>query len=258
MATAASARIRLGKGGDDVEQDQQDTLGDTTGESGHGAQPDAHHHGQRDRCEGDGGCDLGAVDQAAEQVAPDLIGAEPMRGRRTGEAVEDVERLWVVGRDERGGDGAEQDEAHQEDADAAGPGAQDGAHRGKRAVRRRGVDRGIGQVGRQIGHHEEQNDDEDRALQHRVIARVDRIQHQASDAGAGEHDLDQDGAAEQPADSEAEHGDCGDNGVFQRVFADDQPLREAEAHPGADIRGGEGLKHGRAGEPGDVADPPGG
>ena len=58
--------------------------------------------------------DAPAVDQTREDVAAELVGAEPVRGRWRLEPVGEVLRIGVGGRDQRGG---ERDEDQQHDRD---------------------------------------------------------------------------------------------------------------------------------------------
>ena len=81
----------------------------------------------------------------------------------------------------------------------------------------RGSSQHLDQIGDEKGHRDEEREDERQALDHRVVAREDAVDHQPSDARHGEHALGDDGAAEQLADMEADEGDRRDQRVAHHV-----------------------------------------
>src|SRR6185503_15803296 len=75
------------------------------------------------------------------------------------------------------------------------------------AVADAGVDEPIEQVDHQVADDEADGDQQHDALNERIVAREHRVDHEATDAGQREDVLGDDGAADQRAELQAEHGD---------------------------------------------------
>ena len=74
-----------------------DALGPAAEETGRHAGEPAHQEHQRHRGDGDEEVEPGRHDHPAEDVAAELVGAEPVRGRRRLERRGGVARQRVVG-----------------------------------------------------------------------------------------------------------------------------------------------------------------
>src|SRR5262245_6134329 len=72
------------------------------------------------------------------------------------------------------------------------------------------VDPAIEEVDEQVAQDEADRDQQHHALHQRIVAREDRVHDEAADAGQSEDVLGDDGAADQRAELEPEHGDDGD------------------------------------------------
>ena len=97
----------------------------------------------------------------------------------------------------------------------------------QRAVPDPRIEVAVEQVDGEVDGHEQHRDEQDGGLGERVVALVDRPQHQAADAGQGEDLLDHHRAAEQDADLQPRHRDHRDQRVAERVLEDDQARRRA-------------------------------
>src|SRR5579859_384978 len=82
----------------------------------------------------------------------------------------------------------------------------------------------IGQVGEQVQHHDGHGKHQEPALQHRVVALVDRLPERLADARPGEDVLDQDRAADDPADRERDQRRDRQQRVPHYVPGDDPPV----------------------------------
>src|SRR5438045_3626542 len=82
-----------------------------------------------------------------------------------------------------------------------------------------GIDEAIEDVDQEVAHDEADRDQEYDALHERVVAREDGVHHEAADAGQGEDVLGDDGAADQRAKLQPQHGDHRDERVAQYVAA---------------------------------------
>ena len=78
----------------------------------HDADRHADRHRERDREHAFDQRDARAVDDAREQVAAELVGAEPVLGRRRHQHVHQVVLVGIVGRDQRREDAAEHEHQH--------------------------------------------------------------------------------------------------------------------------------------------------
>jgi hypothetical protein len=143
-ATTASARTRLGK-----EEMMSKTIRITRSQRvlsvrRQDAEQRPQHQGGGDRDQGDQHRHLRPEDEAAVEVASEMVGAQPMGGGGTGEAVEDVERVRVMRHDQRREDGGADDHDDDDGADRAAQrrddaaeGAPDGDEAGHREPCRR-------------------------------------------------------------------------------------------------------------------------
>ncbi|EFP02271.1 hypothetical protein CRE_29408 [Caenorhabditis remanei] len=84
----------------------------------------------------------------------------------------------------------------------------------------------VGEVGEVVEDHDRDRDDEEAALEHRVVAVEHGFVERASDAGPGEDDLDEDRAAHDAAERERDHRHRGQHRVAHRVGADDPAAGE--------------------------------
>src|SRR6185295_17196236 len=108
------------------------------------------------------------------------------------------------------------------------------------------IDEPIEDVDEEIAEDEAHGDQQHDTLHERVVAGEDRVHHQAADAGQREDVLGDDGAADQRAELEPEHGDHRDQGVAQDVTAHHAPLRQALGARRAHVVLGERLQQARA------------
>src|SRR5919201_3194510 len=90
-----------------------------------------------------------------------------------------------------------------------------------------GIDPAIQQVDEQIAHDEAERDQQDHALDERIVAREDRVDDEPSHARQREDVFRDDGTADQRAELKPEHGHDGDQRILQHMTADDDPLRKA-------------------------------
>src|SRR5581483_11341114 len=86
------------------------------------------------------------------------------------------------------------------------------------------VEHGVEQIDEEVDQHVAHCDDQHGALDHEVVADEDRLDGEAADARQGEDDLDDEGAADQPADLETGDRDEGEAGGPQGVAEQDVPL----------------------------------
>ena len=86
------------------------------------------------------------------------------------------------------------------------------------------------------------------ALDHRVVALVDRVEEEAAHAGQAEDLLDDHGAAEDLRDLEAEHGDHGDHRVLEAVLEHHHALAQPLGPGGAHVVLAQHLEEHGAGE----------
>src|SRR6266478_6327755 len=114
-----------------------------------------------------------------------------------------------------------------------------------------GIEETIDQVDAEVDHDEEHGGQEHRALHDGVVAVVDRLDREPSDARPRKHRFRHDGAAEQRAELQPGDGDDRDGRVLQRVLGDDQRLGQALRAGGPDVVRSQHFEHRRPGEPGD-------
>src|SRR3989442_8532661 len=127
-----------------------------------------------------------------------------------------------------------------------------GAAPGARSARSdAGIEETIDQVDAEVDHDEEHGGQEYRALHDGVVAVVDRLDREPSDARPRKHRFRHDGAAEQRAELQPGDGDDRDGRVLQRVLGDDQRLGQALGAGGPDVVRSQHFEHRRPREPGD-------
>jgi hypothetical protein len=95
----------------------------------------------------------------------------------------------------------------------------------------------------EVHEHDQRGDDQHAALQHRIVAAVNRFDQPLADPGPRKNRLGQDGAAQQRSDLEPDHGDDRDQGVAERVHGDDAHRTQALGARGADIVVAQHLQH---------------
>ena len=182
--------------------------------------------------------DLRAVEDAAEEIAAEMVGAERMLPSSGGaKRLTTSSALGGIGRDQRRKQRGQHGERRRGRAPIRPVGLRTMRRRtlvhgfaaASAAVRRRDarIEPGIGQVDEKVGQHEEEHDDQHAGLHDGIVARVDGVVDQRADAGPREDDLGEDRAAEQAADAEAEHRHRRDRGILQRVFVDDLGVGDA-------------------------------
>src|SRR5437762_4630907 len=104
----------------------------------------------------------------------------------------------------------------------AGAGAARRAIAGARsAISDPGIDPAIEEVDEQVAQDEAEGDQENHALHQRVVAREHGVHHEAADAGQGEDVLGDHGAADQRPELQPEHGDDGNQGIFEHVRSEE-------------------------------------
>ena len=109
----------------------------------------------------------------------------------------------------------------------------------------------IGDVGQDVGDHDGDADDDEDAHQHRIVAREDRVEGQAADAGPREHRLGQHRAGDQRPQVEADDGDDRQDGVPQRMHQHDAALRHALRAGIGDVFQAQHVDHAGARDPRD-------
>src|SRR5687767_11947171 len=80
------------------------------------------------------------------------------------------------------------------------------------------VERAVGEVHEEVDEDEGQREDQHRTLEKHVVAREDRLDHEAAEPRPGEYRLGEDGAAHELAGLESEQGEHGNGGVAERVL----------------------------------------
>ena len=78
-----------------------------------------------------------------------------------------------------------------------------------------GIQIGVTQIDQQIDQYKRSGEDHDGALDHGKIARFDAIDQQSAQTRPGKDGLGDDCAAEKIAESQADDGDDGNQGVLQ-------------------------------------------
>src|SRR6266545_6523681 len=112
------------------------------------------------------------------------------------------------------------------------------------------IDQRVGEVDDQVYEQEGNRDQQDAALDHRIVAGEDRVHHEPSDAWQGEHRLDEDRASQQRAELQADHGDYRIQRVAERVLVDDESIGHAIRAQRPDEVLADDFEHRRAGQAG--------
>ena len=92
--------------------------------------------------------------------------------------------------------------------------------------RTRRVELRVGEVGEQVDRHHGDAEDQGQRLDHRVVAREDRVDQLAAEPGQREDVLDDHQPGEQEPDVESEHGDGRDQRVAEDVLEHDPALAQ--------------------------------
>ena len=164
-----------------------------------------------DRDKRDGDRDPGADHEHREDVAAEVVGAEPVRRGRRLELGGDVER-WrrPRGSRRRRARAARTKTPREERAE------DEGAHQRRR---RRGSTARVGEVDEEGDEDHGEDQEHDHRLHHHQVALADRLEHQPAEAGEEEDVLDDDRAGEQEGELQADDGEDRDQRVAERVAA---------------------------------------
>jgi len=179
---------------------------------------------------------------ARKDVAPELVGTEPVFRQRIEIGGEEALRHRVTGSDRRGEDRDQRERGDQDQAGSRHPVADearapreaaagcDRRHALRQGRRRhlRGLDprieRHVDQVHQQVGQHGGQRKHDQARLDDRVVAGDDRVDQHPAEAGPAEDQLDRDRAGQSGEDGKAETGRDGKERVAQRVPVDGAPF----------------------------------
>ncbi len=246
-------------------------------------QPDEHagHGPDSHREQPDPQRDAASVDDAAEDVAADVVGAEEMHAAGGGQADLGVGFQRIVGREHVGEDRGE-DQQHDDGAGGGAEGLPSEYGPERRPVRHgRGPHLRMASAGAatvvteaeerspftrpppqlipdariepRIGHvHQEIEGDEgarhqhDIGLHHRIVAVGDGLDGEPSHAGQREDRLHHHRPRQEHAELAAYHRHHRDQRVLERVLVDDDAARQALGPGGADIVLAQDLQHGGA------------
>src|SRR5262245_48045057 len=109
------------------------------------------------------------------------------------------------------------------------------ASTGASAIANARVDNRVERVDQEVDQDEDGRRDDQHRLDHREVPEVDRVDDELSHARPCEHGLRDDGAAEERADLEPDHGEDRDGGVPEGVAQDHGALRQALGAPRPDV-----------------------
>jgi hypothetical protein len=137
----------LGEREQDVDQAHQDPLEPAAGVAADEAEQQAAGERDADRDHADLEGQPGAVDDPAEQVAAEVVGAEPVLRRGRLEARPGAHLQGIIRRDRRREEGTQDQQQHDREAELAG---RAGGERAPPGARARGLDLG----GRERGRHQ--------------------------------------------------------------------------------------------------------
>ncbi len=142
----------------------------------------ADHQAERTRRERDGNANAKrharAHDDAGKQVAPKVIAAKGMRGRRCRKSQRHLLRIGINRPHQRTD---ERDQRNRQENAAAdhkplvGKSLLNVCHHASPHLRARGSKSAVGKVDDQIDHRIQQGDDQQHALNHRIVATLDRL-----------------------------------------------------------------------------------
>ncbi len=139
-----------GKGKEGVhDHDVDDAVHASAVVPGDAANDQAENERDRNHAGADQHGDARAIDDAGEHVAAELVGAQPMRRRRAGEAGREIDRGGIVGRNPGSEDGQHGEDNHQDNPCGGERVQEDGA---PQALRRGRSGRDAGGSGRNCGH----------------------------------------------------------------------------------------------------------
>src|SRR5579884_4301220 len=105
---------------------------------------------------------------------------------------------------------------------------------GASAVSDAGVGERIHRVHEHVDDHDAEGKDQQRSLDHGIVATLHGLYQQGAEARANEHGLDDDRAADEVADAHTEHREHGDECVPERVAKQHPALRQPLAPGGLD------------------------
>ena len=180
----------------------------------------ADGQGQDGGAQADGQGDAGAVDELAEDVDAEVVGAEGVAEARAGSSGRPLGRLgeW------RATSGAKT-AASAGTASSTSPGPARASSPGlffmsppSRAADPR-VEERVDELGHQVGGDHAGGDEQEGALQHGVVPAEHALVDEPAETGVGEHRLDGGGAAEQGAHVQHGHRPHRDEGVATGVAA---------------------------------------
>src|SRR6266540_5504850 len=89
------------------------------------------------------------------------------------------------------------------------------------------VDESVREIGQQVHEDDDERVDDHHALQHCVVALVERADHQLAEPRSVEHDLGQHRIADQDAEIKTDDGDHGNESVAESVAPDHGACRHA-------------------------------
>ena len=246
---------------DGVGDAADDAVGPAAEEAGGDAGKPAHQEHQRDRGDRDEEVEPRRHDDAAEHVAAELVGAEPMLRRGWLQRGSGVARQRIVRNDVGADHAASTISTNRPKAKpvtrfspmhiAAVP-DQRGRPVDARGCRRRcrsclephaRVDQAVEDVDEQIERDIHHRHGQHEALQRREVGGDQRLDRKGADAGPGEHLLHQHVGAEQEREHHAERGDDRDHGVAESVGDDHRVGRQPAGARGAHEVGGQHRQH---------------
>ena len=224
------------------------------------ADAEGNQHGDKPRRDGDSA----AVQHPAEYIAPQAVGAEPVRRPRRLKAHVQILRQRIGRGDER----RDESDDHPQQADD-NPQLEhkillseyrfkkfhEGSFLSSRfcelLIPHPRIDDPIQNVDDKVNDHIGQGDQQRHAADGREIQGGGRQIRVLPDARPGENLLHEHHAAQQVAEPHARHGDDRDKGVAQRMVGDDPPFAHPLGPGRADVVGGYRLQQVAAGLPGD-------
>src|SRR5690348_4795602 len=104
----------------------------------------------------------------------------------------------------------------------------------------------VNQVRQQIDEHVGNGDEQNAALEQRIVAGFDGLHGEASDARPGKNCFGDDGAGEQRPELQSENGENGNQRVAKSVAEEDGAFAEAFGARGADVVAGKLFEDGGA------------
>ncbi|QTK82646.1 Hypothetical protein AT6N2_L1958 [Agrobacterium tumefaciens] len=214
---------------------------------------DAEVDSTDDRGETDQQRNLAAGDNAGEHITSERIGAQRMGGisEGFGKARHQVDLVGPARKQHVGKEDGEADDCRQrraEDEFEIGEARETrgfGSHRHLLRADAR-IDKPVGDIDQKVDADDHQRQHGDDGLEHRIITRTDGIEGERSEARPVEDALDNDDAAEQPAELQAEIGDERNGTVAQRMFVENLAFTQALGARHHDILRAQRIEHGGA------------